>query len=310
MNFNTHQDLNDVFQINDNMNHNVGYETNNDVILSESINSISSQIIDEMTDTENNMYSIKEAFTNDLTNNQNSNQSNNQNSNQSNNQPKSKESKYGNDEVFEAFLDRNFFLPIASSLIDPLKNIGFTPNGITYISTIFTFMAIYYLHLDNRKYAVICYAAGYLFDCIDGRMARRYNMVSKYGMALDLVSDNVSNFALIAYLVYSKGFNNFYIYVIFIMTYMIGISYGLVEAISSYRETGSDNFYERRKEQFKDEKGIIFDLYLLVNKLSYTSYKTMFKEYNEKRALELLESLKEFGPGNYCALMSYIIYNI
>ena len=220
------------------------------------------------------------------------------------------EDKYGDDETYESWADNNLFFPIATKLVDPLRNLGLTPNMVTYLSTIFTFLSLYYFHIENRVYASITYLIGYTLDCVDGKMARKYKMSSKFGMALDLVSDNVSNIALIGYLIQKYGFGNYYVLLIIFMSYMISISYGLNEAIASQKADGNDNFYERRKEELKKEKNIIFDLFLLVTKTAYQSYKTFFPKFDESKIFSWLKILKHFGPGNYCLLVSAILLYI
>lgn len=223
---------------------------------------------------------------------------------------KKAEEKYGDDKVFESWADNNLFFPLATRLIDPLKNIGLTPNMVTYLSTIFTFLSIYYFNLDNRIYATISYLIGYLLDCVDGKMARKYKMTSNYGMAIDLVSDNVSNAVLIGFLIQKYGFDNYYVLFLIFMSYMISISYGLNEAIDSYKTTGNDNFLERKEKQLEKEKDILYDLYLLIIKMSYHSYKSLFPKYNESKLFSWLHILKHFGPGNYCLLVSAILLYI
>lgn len=273
-----------------------------DSTLSESVESIASQIIDEINEQPDTIESVPVI---DIPN-----ENENNSENFSNQIDTSKESKYGDDETFESFADVYLFVPIATRLVDPLRNLGFTPNGITYVSTICTFASIYFLHIGDKQKAIISYIAGYLFDCVDGRMARKYNMGSKYGMALDLVSDNISNLTLFSYLIYTRGFNHWYIYVLAAMTYMMGISYGLNEAITSYKASGSDNFYERKIAELKDETHPIFNLYLIITKMSYSSYRSFFPEYNEEKINKWLSTLKHFGPGNYCLFVAYILYTL
>lgn len=224
--------------------------------------------------------------------------------------PTNIEHKYGDDTVFESWADNNIFLPIATKLVDPLYNLSLTPNNVTVLSTIFTFLSIYFLHNDKNLYAVIAYFIGYLFDCVDGKMARKYNMSSKYGMALDLVSDNVSNIAIFAYLINRFGLTNKFVLVIIFMSYMLGISYGLNEAIVSHKTTGNDNFLQRRELELKSEKDYIFTLFLYITKISYRSYRSFFKEYDEEKIYKWLSILKHFGPGNYCLLVSLILLYI
>ena len=216
------------------------------------------------------------------------------------------ESKYGDDEKYETWIDNNFFCPIAHKLVDPLYNLGFTPNMVTITSTIFTFLSIYFLHLNKRTHAVLSYLFGYILDCVDGKMARKYSMGSDFGMALDSTSDTVSNSILFGYLLLTRPLNLSNIAIlssITIMSYMLAISYGLNEAISSYEATGSDNFYERRKKQFEG-KGCgldraLYNLFIIINKVIYKSYKSIFKTYNEEKIYSKLQILKHFGPGNY-----------
>ena len=111
-----------------------------------------------------------------------------------------KDQKYGNDDNFEAWGDTHIFCPLASLLVDPLYNMCITPNMVTVISTICTLISIYFYHVKNNHLFIGLFLAGYLFDCIDGKLARRYNMGSDFGMALDLVSDNISHLILLLYI--------------------------------------------------------------------------------------------------------------
>jgi phosphatidylglycerophosphate synthase len=221
-----------------------------------------------------------------------------------------KEEKYGDDETFESWADNNIFFPIATKLVDPLYNLSLTPNNVTVLSTIFTFLSIYFLHQNERLYAALAYFSGYLLDCVDGKMARKYNMSSRYGMALDLVSDNISNLTLVAYLINRFGLTNKFVLVIIFMSYMISVSYGMNEAIASQKATGSDNFLMKRESELKTEKDYIFTLFLYITKISYRSYRSFFKEYDEEKIFKWLSILKHFGPGNYCLLVSIILLYI
>ncbi len=229
-------------------------------------------------------------------------------------QPKSKEDKYGDDDMFESWADMNVFFPIAKPLIDPLYCMGLTPNMVTILSTIFTFLSIYYLHLDNRYFACAAYLFGYTLDCIDGRMARKYSMGSDIGMALDCTSDNISNAALFMYILYNRPMNLKNIGLLTILaglSYMLAISFGLNEAIATYETTGSDNFYEKRVKQLEG-KGYgyekeLFNLFLLINKTSYSTYKKFFPTYDKEKITKWLKVLKHFGPGNYCLFVGFLL---
>ena len=227
---------------------------------------------------------------------------------------KNVEDKYGDDQMFESWFDINFFFPIATKLVDPLYKIGLTPNIVTALSTVFTFVSILFLHLDKKYLAFLCYLTGYILDCVDGRMARKYSMGSDFGMALDCVSDNVSNAVLFAYLLFNTQYTalNISIFIILVITsYTLSLSYGINEAISSYEATKSDNFYERRLKQLKDSgvgyEKYLYKLFIFINKIIYGTYRTFFPTYDKEKIYNWLNILKHFGPGNYCILVSIIL---
>jgi hypothetical protein len=252
---------------------------------------------------------------------------------------KNKEDKYGDDETFESWADFNIFAPIAKKLVDPLYNLGMTPNMVTITSTIFTLSSIYFLHIENKQLAVFSYIFGYLLDCVDGRMARKYNLGSDIGMALDCVSDNISNLILFIYILSTRPYNQqtiIFIVVLLFMSGMLSLSYGLNEAVSAYEsaqelsedelseeeldidkntECDSDNFYKKRVNQLKNKKltcyeKILYSIFLLINKVSYTSYRCYFPKYDKQKIYKKLKNLKHFGPGNFCIIISIMLLYI
>jgi phosphatidylglycerophosphate synthase len=215
--------------------------------------------------------------------------------------------KYGDDAKYESIADNYIFFPIANQMVDPLRNIGLTPNMVTYISSLLTILSLYYLYIDEKHFACVSYFLGYLFDCVDGKMARKYNMGTKLGMALDLVTDNLTNIILITYLTMTKGYYHWYTPLIIFMSYMIGLSYGLNEAIACYKINGNDRFYDRRAEEVSTESGIIYDLFLMITHGSYSLYKLFFPKYDQERIDKWLVILKNFGPGNFTIFMIFIL---
>jgi hypothetical protein len=231
---------------------------------------------------------------------------------------KNKDEKYGNDEVYEAWTDTNIFCPLASLLVDPLYFLNLTPNMITIISTLFTLISIYFLHIKCDYLFIILFLLGYILDCVDGKMARRYNMGSSIGMALDLVSDDISHIILFIYLLINKPLtqNNIFVScIIFILLYMLSLSYALNEAISTYNSTGCDNFYEKKYNELINIKStwyetILYKLYLIINKFSYNNYKYLFPKYDIKKINYWQNILKHFGAGNYTIILIIILIYI
>lgn len=64
-----------------------------------------------------------------------------------------------------------------------------TPNMITTFANILSIIGL--LNLWHHKYfeASIYFGVSYILDCVDGYMARKYNMVSKFGDYYDHISD-------------------------------------------------------------------------------------------------------------------------
>jgi phosphatidylglycerophosphate synthase len=220
---------------------------------------------------------------------------------------KTNEKKQEEAKPFESWADNNIFFPIANQLVDPLHKLCLTPPKLTLLSTIFTFLSIYFIYQNEKLYAAFAYFTGYLLDCVNDKMSKKNNTNSKYNMALNLVFNNISNIALLTYLINRFGLTNPYILLIIFRIYMLGLSYGVNEAIASQKATGNDNFLLRRTIELKNETNYIFTLFLYIIKLLYRLYRSFFKKYNEESIFNWLSILKYFGPGNYCLLLSIIL---
>ena len=70
-----------------------------------------------------------------------------------------------------------------------LHRTGHTPNVITTYSFAFALLAAAALARGNRATFVGCFVLAYLFDCIDGQFARRYDMASVLGDLYDHTTD-------------------------------------------------------------------------------------------------------------------------
>ena len=99
--------------------------------------------------------------------------------------------------------------PVDNILIDGCEkvapifyNAGFTPNMITTLSNISAIIVI--LLLLNAKYmwAAFMFMVAYFFDCLDGYVARTYNMTSKFGDYYDHISDILKFISIVGVLIY------------------------------------------------------------------------------------------------------------
>ena len=84
------------------------------------------------------------------------------------------------------------------------KSLGLTPNGLTTISLILALLGIYNFSYDNYFLGGLLFFIAYYFDCADGKMARKYNMTTKYGDLYDHYSDLAKLFILY-YVIYKKS---------------------------------------------------------------------------------------------------------
>ncbi len=230
-------------------------------------------------------------------------------------------SKYPDTVKHESWADNSIFFRISPKLVDPLRNAGLTPNMVTVIGTLFTMSTIYFLHKERRGLAIIVYLIGYTLDCVDGRMARRYKMGSALGKTLDMVSDILSNGAIILYILLFRKMGKskpFILLLILVLTFMLNKVTGVNEAVTLHKETGSDNFYQKHQKEIDDDmskkpsliKQILYPLYKQSMSSIYRSYRVSFPTYDERRINLALPGLKEFGPGNYCLVMACLLWII
>jgi phosphatidylglycerophosphate synthase len=69
--------------------------------------------------------------------------------------------------------------------------LGFTPNMVTTIANVFNVACVYSIFQKHYVWASAFYFIGYFFDCLDGYLARKYNMVTQYGDWYDHISDTL-----------------------------------------------------------------------------------------------------------------------
>jgi phosphatidylglycerophosphate synthase len=223
---------------------------------------------------------------------------------------KKKTMKYGNDDLYESPIDTHIFHPLGLLLVDPLRYLGLNPNQVTVLSAVSACLACYYYSNNKIKEAILCYLMSYILDCVDGRMARKYNMGSKLGAALDLTSDVFVTSILMLTIYIKKKDKLKSIHYIGFAIVILGLSlcHGLTEAIANYDKVGHDDFYKTKKEEYKDENHIIFKFYLSILKSSHKSYKTLIPQFDKHRINRYMEIVKYFGPGTSIVIILGIMY--
>jgi phosphatidylglycerophosphate synthase len=87
--------------------------------------------------------------------------------------------------------------------LDLYKKLGFTPNILTTISLVSGLTSVYLVHKDQYIIGSILWFIAYYYDCADGKMARKFNMTSKFGDFYDHASD-VLKHLLMFFVLYKK----------------------------------------------------------------------------------------------------------
>ena len=98
-----------------------------------------------------------------------------------------------------------------------LYNLGLTPNRATIIAIFFKLLMLYFLFIGNIVFAGITLLAVYLFDGLDGMIARASGNVTKFGSILDKGTD----FFLIRSGYFLLAYNGFLSYNLAITTILI-----------------------------------------------------------------------------------------
>jgi phosphatidylglycerophosphate synthase len=124
---------------------------------------------------------------------------------------------------FENPID-NIILDIGIETLPMFKSLGFTPNGLTTVSLIFGLMSVYSLFYKSNMLFAVYYLISYFFDSIDGLMARKYNMVSKFGDMYDHIKDCFVFSLIIIVLLYKYPFNkNILLYSLIAISYILSL---------------------------------------------------------------------------------------
>lgn len=116
----------------------------------------------------------------------------------------------------------NIILNICDKTLPFFKNTGHTPNIITTYSFLFGILSLHYLYIKNVKLFAIFLILSYFFDCLDGHMARTYNMTTKFGDLYDHFTDVSVGLGLILIVLYNyKPVISYNISIVFIFVFLL-----------------------------------------------------------------------------------------
>ena len=224
--------------------------------------------------------------------------------------------KYGSNK-YDAPADKYFFNPIAELFVDSFHKIGLTPNIVTILSTIIQISCVIPLLYGRVWICIFLYLTGYMFDCVDGKMARKFNQGSALGMVLDFDSDMLVNTVVLGVSAYIK-LNIVGLIIVLIFTFLDNIYYGFVEAINCQKKKESeeveikDNFYWTKVNALKDFKRGYFNdflkaMFLQTHKTVYNQYRYLMPVYDDVKAHKFMSIIRYFGPGTNCLVIAFYL---
>lgn len=181
------------------------------------------------------------------------------------------------DDKYEGPVD-NFLYIFVKKITPILRKIGLTPNHVTFLSALSALISLYYFYKGEYKIAALFWLLNYFFDCVDGYMARKYDMITKVGDYFDHITDTISYWLLI-FLFYKKRRYKEIIIIIIVTYSMVNFMY-LQEKI-----------YDKKDESETLNMNLIN--HILINQ--------------EKE--ENIKYLRLFSPGTLALIVTYMIYN-
>jgi len=132
------------------------------------------------------------------------------------------------DPSFESPLDNFIVYNICEPISESIYKFNITPNMITTLSFACSLISIYFLYNYNILFFIIFSSLNYIFDCLDGYVARKYKLTTKFGDYFDHFTDIIHLFLIMFVLFYRYNFFDFKIALVFsiclLLLYMITLS--------------------------------------------------------------------------------------
>ncbi len=138
----------------------------------------------------------------------------------------------------------NFFdiilLKFIDTHLDKYYELGFTPNIVTSFSLICGCLSAYLITKNKFTESGLLYLLSYYFDCVDGKLARKYNMVTKFGDYYDHFSD-IIKVILIVFALYKNDSIKMKKYILIIILLFILAMYQMGCQQTLYPEDTSES---------------------------------------------------------------------
>ena len=120
-----------------------------------------------------------------------------------------------NENIFD-----NVFIYIGEYFVDDARGIGMTPNMVTTLSLVTGILTALLLSYSNYIAASVMFLISYILDCMDGTMARKFNMETVFGDYYDHFSD-ITKILIIFIVLYNNDSTKFMNLLPFIILFAI-----------------------------------------------------------------------------------------
>ena len=94
----------------------------------------------------------------------------------------------------------DLLMVLVEPLLQPLRDAGATPNIITALSALSAAASIHFCFRGRPLNASLLWVLGYVLDIMDGFMARRFSMETRFGCLFDHITDTAAFAGLLAFI--------------------------------------------------------------------------------------------------------------
>lgn len=134
----------------------------------------------------------------------------------------------------------NILIDISAAVNPALRRLGVTPNMLTFVSFAFGLACAYFVYQSHFITALVCLLISYLFDCMDGNMARMFNMVTKFGDYLDHITDLIEIICVLVAIIMNKSLS------VRMKATFIGVVW-IFFALCCFHMSCQENIYDRNE---------------------------------------------------------------
>jgi len=150
-------------------------------------------------------------------------------------------------------IENKYENPIDNVLYDLCERVSpyfkywnWTPNHITMMRLLLSTIAIILIMNNNFIGGTVLYFVSYFFDCLDGHMARKYKMYSKFGDIFDHIVDlfvNVTVVVLVLLKIKNNRIRILYVVCVLVLLILLHISTGCQEKIWDDNKENKEDEY-------------------------------------------------------------------